>query len=74
MCVYHIHTYICMCIYIYIYIYIYALPYVFIKRDKLGPTFRAYKLGKNPGHHSLFLCAEFGEAEDWAQEWLRSPQ
>lgn len=24
--------------------------------------------------NSLFLCAEFGEAEDWAQEWLRSPQ
>lgn len=45
-----------------------------VKRDKLGPTFRAYELGKNPGHHSLFLCAEFGEAEGWAQEWLQSPQ
>jgi hypothetical protein len=46
----------------------------FFKRGKFVSTFRASELQENPSHYSPFPCAEFGEAEGWAQEWLQSPQ
>lgn len=40
---------------------------IYFLRDKPGPPFRAHKLRKNPSYDSPFPCAEFGEAEGWAQ-------
>lgn len=54
--------------------YIYMYCCIYFLRDKLGPPFRAHKLRKNPSYDSPFPCAEFGEAEGWAQGWLQSPQ